>query len=135
MQVKKQPGWILIDVIITTFIVAVALTALAMAFRQSTIAGTAAQNYNQAVYIAQDTLEYLKKNDGKSSAASLDWNPKEKTIKSSSGFTFQVDVKSPPTEVSGNSLIKVCQVTVTWKDSASSSDRSVDMIGYYYLIP
>lgn len=135
MKVKKQPGWILVDVIMTTFIVAVALTALAMAFRQSTVAGTAAQNYNQAVYIAQDTLEYLKRNDGQSSTAALDWNPKEKTIKSNSGFTFQVEVKSPNAEVSGNPLMKVCQVIVKWHDSVGADERMVDLIGYYYLIP
>lgn len=59
-RLKNQRGWVLIDCLTAAVIVAVALTALAGAYRQTVIASASATNYTRAVYLAQQALEVRK---------------------------------------------------------------------------
>ena len=62
---KKSAGFALVDIILGIAILSVALVGIAFAYRQSTVTTVVARNYNQATYYAQQALEKLKVNDGK----------------------------------------------------------------------
>ena len=57
---RLNNGFALIDVLLGTAILSVALMALAFAWRQSTVTTVSARNYNQATYYAQQALEELR---------------------------------------------------------------------------
>ena len=62
---RKSAGFALVDIILGIAILSVALVGIAFAYRQSTVTTVVARNYNQATYYAQQALEKLKVNDGK----------------------------------------------------------------------
>lgn len=131
----SQGGWILIDIIIGILILGVALTALAMAFRQSTITGMAARNYNQAVYIAEQKIENLRKNDGKKATDStIDWGPQTETIPAKNGLPQFKVITNPltVTEAIKSTYVRPFRITVTWQESSA---KQIQVSSYYYLTP
>lgn len=126
---KNQRGWILIDGLIATVIVAIALTALAMAYRQSTVVSISAENYSKAVYLAQSTIENLKQNDldlTKTVPATV--TEMETIPPSIYKFSITPFAVSEIQYIISSSLVPI-RVIVSWTESGAP--RSVAITSYY----
>ena len=124
---KGQKGFIFIDALVGMVILTVALTALAVAYRQATITTVAAREYNNAVYLAQETAEKLKVNDGKKATTveAADWTQFDT---STTINNVEYRVKTNTTDV--NSL-KQTKITVSWPKNTTG----ISIVSYYYLSP
>ena len=135
---KKSAGFALVDIILGIAILSVALVGIAFAYRQSTVTTVVARNYNQATYYAQQALENLKVNDGKTSASVPDttWN-QPYTVVSATGllpvFSVKTELLLTVTEVQALSTLKPVQVTVKWQEPGDATERTISVVGYYYL--
>lgn len=139
--VGNEKGWILIDSILGIVILAVAIMAISTGYQQALATTSAAHERNNAIYLAQQVLEELRVNDGlkafNSSVVSvvtptridgIDYNLSIDT--SSNGYSdIQNQIES------GKLLIQPVHVMVTWVESKSKQQRSVDLTTYYYLSP
>lgn len=137
---KSSAGFALVDIIIGIAILSVALVGIAFAWRQSTVTTISARNYNQATYYAQQALEKLKVNDGKTVAAVPDttWNQP---------YIVVSDVGSVPVFSAKTELLTITEVqalstnlkpvmaTVKWQEPGGTGniERNLSIIGYYYL--
>ncbi len=120
---NNERGWILIDALIGVVIVAIALTALAVAYRQAAVVTISSTNQVRALNIAQDTLEGLKRYD-RQTAITL---PARTTV-----APFTVDVAQlAVSQVNYLPKLVPVEVTVTWTE-AGGANGSVRMTGYYY---
>ena len=138
---NKRNGFALLDVLLGTAIITIALLGIAFAYRQSTVTTISARNYNQATYYAQQALEQLKVNDGKTSAT---WATNTPVAASGSmpAFTITTSVLATgdATEYDGLSqgvrdkLVPV-RATVTWQETSGGTavNRYVTAVTYYYL--
>ena len=115
---KSQTGFIFIDALVGMVILSVALTALAVAYRQTTITTVAAKDYNNAVYLAQQSAEELKKNDGQK-VENANW-----TI---SGVKYTIKTPAP----TNTELLKQVTINVSWPKNTTG----INITSYYYLIP
>ncbi len=126
---RGQKGFILIDSLVGIIILTVALLAILLTYRQATITAVSAKNYNNAVYLAQQAAEELKKNDGR-----LNVDPKIEK----SGTKFII-TPTPLTiaEVETNTDLKPYKIMVTWDETINSKviNRTVEIVEYYYLLP
>jgi len=121
---KSQKGFIFIDALVGMVILSVALTALAVAYRQTTITTVAARDYNNAVYLAQQAAEKLKENDGKKAVDAI-W-----TIANTTTTINKVPYVVATTMADVNSL-KQATITVSWLNNS----KSISIVSYYYLSP
>ncbi len=142
---KNKAGFALLDVLLGIAIISIALVGIAFAWRQSTVTTVSARNYNQATYYAQQALEQLKVNDGKTSATLVVPWAATSTVNPSGvmpAFTiattlFQVGDSPEYDGLSSaikDKLIPV-KATVTWQESggAGVSPRTLIVVCYYYL--
>ena len=135
---KKSAGFALVDIILGIAILSVALVGIAFAYRQSTVTTVVARNYNQATYYAQQALEKLKVNDGKTLASvpNTTWN-QPYTVVSATGllpvFSVKTELLLTVTEVQALSTLKPVQVTVKWQEPGDATERTISVVGYYYL--
>ena len=142
---KRSAGFALVDVILGLAILSVALVGIAFAYRQSTVATVVARNYNQATYFAQQALERLKVNDGKtSSTLVVSWTGTENIAPSGAMPAFVISTsilvagEAPEYDwlstAIKNKLVPV-KATVTWQELGGSGvvTRNVTVISYYYL--
>lgn len=135
-QVYNQGGWLLVDIAIGTLILSVALTAIALAYKQSTVTGMAARNYNQATYIAEQRIEDLRKNDGKKiTDSTIDWSPQSQTIPAKNGLPEFIVTTAPltVTESIKSGYVKPYQITVSWSELGNA--KQLQVASYYYLKP
>ena len=121
---KSQKGFILIDALVGMVILSVALMALAVAYRQATITTVTARNYNNAVYIAQQTAEKLKENDGKK-AVDANWTIAN-TPTTINNVAYVVE-----TTIADVNLLKQATITVSWFNNT----KNISIVNYYYLHP
>ena len=137
----KRPGFALIDVLIGITIISIALLGIAFAYRQSTVTTVSARNYNQATYYAQQALERLKVNDGKTSAT---WATNSSVAASGAlpAFTIVTAVLATGGAPEYDSLDSTIQAklipvkaTVSWQEGGGGGtiSRTLSMVGYYYL--
>ena len=142
---KQSAGFALVDIMLGVAVISVALVGIAFAYRQSTVTTVVARNYNQATYYAQQALEQLKVNDGKTGATlAVPWAATTNIAQSGvmPAFTVTTAVLSAgeAPEFDGLSTdIKAKMVpvkaTVTWQESSGSgvANRSLTVVSYYYL--
>ena len=129
---KSEKGWILVDSLVGMVVLSTAVIALLLAFTQATKGTVASMNRTQATYLAQQTLENLKAQDGNSII---------KTEDSSVGkYTIVVDTPSVSSIETGTEDLKryliPYQVTVSWSDiSGGPANKSIKMVGYCYVNP
>ena len=144
-KTRKSAGFALVDIILGIAILSVALVGIAFAYRQSTVTTVVARNYNQATYYAQQALEKLKVNDGKTSATlAVPWAATENIAQSgampafvistavlATGEAPEYDALSQPIK---DKMVPV-KATVSWQESSGSgvATRTVTIVGYYYL--
>ncbi len=131
---RCQRGWIFIDALIGMVIVAIALTALAVAYSQSTASSASSNNYLRAVYIAQAQLESLKRFDRQLPNSIVLPAPQQMTM---GGYPQQFTVQVQQINVAalgglGERLVPV-RVTVTWQEPRGGAGQ-VQLTGYYYQL-
>ncbi|MBP2627310.1 MAG: hypothetical protein H6Q68_2021 [Firmicutes bacterium] len=139
---KNMSGWIFIESLIGIVIVSVALTAIVLSYTQLTKTTVYTTNRTQATYIAQQTIENFKFNDGKTVGTAAngkiypDFSLESTSVNPDNGITYSIEIKQnlPYTSLD-NTTIYPIQTIVTWKDASSSNINSVNLISYYYLIP
>lgn len=135
-MLNNQKGWIYIDALVGLIVLSVGLLALTIAFRQSTITGTRNTNYDQAVYIAEQTVEEFRRNDGRQ-IANADFSLT--TPQTFRGIVYNIEgtpiAVNNITELITNHLILPYRVTVSWTDNATNNIHSVQLISYYYFSP
>lgn len=143
---NKRNGFALLDVLLGTAIITIALLGIAFAYRQSTVTTVAARNYNQATYYAQQALEQLKVHDGKAEASVpvTTWATNANIVKSGAmpAFTLTTAVLAAgdaPEYDAMDAAVKAklipVRATVTWQESGGSGviNRTVTAVTYYYL--
>lgn len=134
--VRDRRGWVFIDALIGMVIVALALTALAMAYFQATSASSSANNNLRAVYIAQAQLEALKRFDRQDFATNPVTlsAPQQVTMPNYPlPFTVQVDQLTVPAVAGLSPRLIPVRVTVTWQERNGVTGQ-VQMTGYYYQL-
>lgn len=122
---NNQKGFVFVDALIGMVILAVALTALALAYRQASITTVAARDYNNAVFLAQQAAEMLKENDGKT-AATADWAQADKTT-----TINNVEYTVATTRGTVLNSLQPVTITVSWLNHPNG----VSITNYYYLNP
>lgn len=131
-QLKSEKGWILIDSILGIFILSTAVIALLLAFTQSTKGSVTSTNRTQATYLAQQTLENLKLQDG---SKTIDTT----VVPSSDKYTIVIDtpaVSAITNALDLNIYLKPYRVTVSWSDTVGGpATKNVQMVRYCYVNP
>ena len=138
---SKSAGFALVDILLGIAILSVALVGIAFAWRQSTVTTVSARNYNQATFYAQQALENLKVNDGKTSATlAVSWAGSQSIPQTGSmpAFTITTAVlatgEAPEYDALSSAVrakLVPVKATVSWVEGGSA--RSVVVIGYYFL--
>lgn len=130
---RGQKGFILIDSLVGIIILTVALLAILLTYRQATITAVSARNYNNAVYLAQQTVEELKKNNGKT-----EFDPFVESPVTIKGIQYTIKLTQLTiTEVQANTNLRQYKVTVAWDERINSKvvPRDVQLVDYYYSAP
>lgn len=125
-------GWIYIDAVVGTVIVAIALTAIILTYTQTTKVSTAATNRTQALYVAQQAIEYLKHNDGQTLSALNFTLPVSLRSVTINGISYTVTPQQIADNVDADTRVRPVRITVSWSDAAAGAS-SVDLISYYYF--
>lgn len=128
---NSQKGWVFIDALIGMVILSVALTVILMAFTQNTKTTSATKNYNEAVIIAQQTLEELKLQDGVTTTSNVFITAPPDILRN--GVSFSIITSSQTvSETLDNKLIPI-RATVTWTEPTTNHAMQVQIVNYYYL--
>ena len=126
---NNQSGWILLESLIGTTIIAVGITAIMASYVQTTKSASFSDNATQATYLAQQKLENLKKTyDGSAT------KPVLPATATSGIFTVSYTEETTTEAAAPIAGLKVVPVTVTvaWTDSSSSAQNSVNVTAYYF---
>jgi len=133
---KSPKGWILVDSLIGIVILSTAVIALLAAFTQATKGTVASTNRTQATYLAQQALENLKAQDGKS-VIDTTIVPQVPPLDK---YTIVID--TPPVDAITSdtdqlgTYLKPYRVTVSWSDtSGGPAGKNVTIVGYCYVNP
>ena len=122
----QNKGWILVDLLIGTIILSVGLVALMGAFTQAGKSTVNSRNRLQAVSIAQQQLENLKKY-----SSSADLPTTTGTTTTNGIYTVQLQRLTIPALASVPKLIPV-QVTLTWQEQGGAGPvtQTVQIVEY-----
>jgi type II secretory pathway pseudopilin PulG len=127
---NSQRGFSLVDTLMGTLLLAITLVAFMAGFAYVSRGTSGNTARVQALSIAQEVLEDLKKNDGLTAGLQnfAVTSPVERN-----GISYGVLLTSPTvnalTGVSAN--LQPRQVTVSWQEG--SSTKSLSMVTYYYM--
>jgi len=124
---KSQQGFILMDSIIGLVILITALVAIVAMYTQATKTTSFNRNYNNAVYIAQKSLEDIKQYENTPTIQFLPSTVTHPTNPTVDGVEYTVVITSPVTESLTN--LYPYQVTVSWP--ASNPSTSINVVAYY----
>ncbi|MDF2633619.1 MAG: hypothetical protein K0R78_493 [Pelosinus sp.] len=130
---RGQKGFILMDSLVGIIILTVALLAILLTYSQATITAVSARNYNNAVYLAQQTVEELKRNNGRT-----EFDPSVGPPVTIKGIQYTIDLtRLTIPEVQTNTNLRQYKVTVTWAERINSKviNRNVELVDYYYSAP
>ncbi|MDR7866012.1 MAG: hypothetical protein RIN56_04290 [Sporomusaceae bacterium] len=131
---KNERGWILIDALIGMVIVAIALTALAVAYRQATVVTVSANNQATAVWVAQQIVETIKQKDATTYTGFLTGLPATVTVPPNpTVFTIEATELSPDLNIhnSMRNYVRPVRVKVSWTEAGGTV--SINVISYYYF--
>ena len=129
MNLRSQRGWILIDSLIALVILSVALTALAMAYRQASVTSYAATNNAQAIYLAQQQMEILKSRDNTVAVSS---SLPADTYLAVNQISYLVQFSRPALPAGFPSVLYPVQVTVSWSGNPGGQ---IVLVQYLYYSP
>ena len=124
---QTQKGFVLLDSLIGVTILSIAICAMALMYMHTTKTIANSAGRTKATYLAQQTLDLLKAQDGSQTLT-------DPIHDSSDGYTVEIATPSV-SAISPDSTIKAYlipkQVTVTWTENGQQN--SVKMIGYNYV--
>lgn len=128
----KQKGYLLIDVLLGVFITGFALTAIALAYTQAFKAMAVNKSSADALSIAQQNMEMLRRNDGVLLSETLPFPLLEQAVALDNKI-YQVTVKDIAVEAVQEhaDVLRPCQVTVSWQDG--NVEKELKMVEYFYL--
>ena len=127
---KNNKGWILADAIIGMLVLTIGICAVTLAFTQATKTSTFSSAHSQATYIAQTSLEYLKKYDGTSATAPFDANTDTGLPAVPAGFERTL---TQTNNYNGATHVTLVVATVAWTDKNTGKKDSVTLNSFYYL--
>ena len=134
MILKNQKGWVYIDALIGMTILALAITALALNFHQSTQGTLSISNQTQATYLAHQLLTELKIYDHTGlDRSSPQWFKSDFFDDPNSKTKFQYTTKVlDPDEIPDGLDVNVIPVRVTVQWSEPTGDKVLQIVTYYY---
>ncbi|MEN6413518.1 MAG: prepilin-type N-terminal cleavage/methylation domain-containing protein [Veillonellales bacterium] len=135
---KGQQGFLMLEVVIATVIISLALVAAAGMFIQSTKANSSAADYTVAANLAQKQLELLKNKDVSywtihASEPNIPWQDTGETLPLTIN-QIRYNITTQSTVSPENSYLVQVVVTVSWTDPGKNSQRTVQMTAFYPLI-
>ncbi|MEN6566020.1 MAG: prepilin-type N-terminal cleavage/methylation domain-containing protein [Veillonellales bacterium] len=135
---KEQQGFLMLEVVVATVIISLALVAAAGMFIQSTRANSSAADYTVAANLAQKQLELLKNKDVSywtihANDPNIPWQDTGETLPLTiNRISYTITTQS--TVSPENSYLVQVVVTVSRTDPGNSSQQTVQMTSFYPLI-
>lgn len=144
MKISNQKGWLLVDALIASVLLSIAIVGIIKVFSYTTTTASYNEHYNEALMIAKTEIENFRLSDNRSTDMPLF------TPNSTTNNTLTTTVASPnkpnfnytvtkkiltATEVTDSAIttstLNTIRVTVSWTD-ISNHIRSVQLEGYCY---
>lgn len=131
---RNERGWVLIDALIGLVIVSIALTALAVAYRQSAVVTISSSNQARAVYVAQQAVEELKRYDGTNQAQFAGYVTALNIVKQVDGVTFTATAAefADPEVAALAPRVRPVRFRVEWTEPGAGA-RFINVVSYYYF--
>ena len=144
MKISNQKGWLLVDALIASVLLSIAIVGIIKVFSYTTTTASYNEHYNEALMIAKTEIENFRLSDNRSNDMPL-FTPNSTTNNAlvttvaspnKPNFNYTVTKKIlTTTEVTDSALttstLNTIRVTVSWTD-ISNHIRSVQLEGYCY---
>ena len=145
MKISNQKGWLLVDALIASVLLSIAIVGIIKVFSYTTTTASYNEHYNEALMIAKTEIENFRLSDNRSNDMPL-FTPNSTTNNAlvttvaspnKPNFNYTVTKKIlTATEVTDSAIttstLNTIRVTVSWTD-ISNHIRSVQLEGYRYL--
>ena len=144
MKISNQKGWLLVDALIASVLLSIAIVGIIKVFSYTTTTASYNEHYNEALMIAKTEIENFRLSDNRSNDMPL-FTPNSTTNNAlvttvaspnKPNFNYTVTKKIlTTTEVTDSAIttstLNTIRVTVSWTD-ISNHIRSVQLEGYCY---
>ena len=144
MKISNQKGWLLVDALIASVLLSIAIVGIIKVFSYTTTTSSYNEHYNEALMIAKTEIENFRLSDNRSNDMPL-FTPNSTTNNAlvttvaspnKPNFNYTVTKKIlTATEVTDSAIttstLNTIRVTVSWTD-ISNHIRSVQLEGYCY---
>lgn len=144
MKISNQKGWLLVDALIASVLLSIAIVVIIKVFSYTTTTASYNEHYNEALMIAKTEIENFRLSDNRSNDMPL-FTPNSTTNNAlvttvaspnKPNFNYTVTKKIlTATEVTDSAIttstLNTIRVTVSWTD-ISNHIRSVQLEGYCY---
>ena len=144
MKISNQKGWFLVDALIASVLLSIAIVGIIKVFSYTTTTASYNEHYNEALMIAKTEIENFRLSDNRSNDMPL-FTPNSTTNNAlvttvaspnKPNFNYTVTKKIlTTTEVTDSAIttstLNTIRVTVSWTD-ISNHIRSVQLEGYCY---
>ena len=144
MKISNQKGWLLVDALIASVLLSIAIVGIIKVFSYTTTTSSYNEHYNEALMIAKTEIENFRLSDNRSNDMPL-FTPNSTTNNAlvttvaspnKPNFNYTVTKKIlTATEVTDSAIttstLNTIRVTVSWTD-ISNHIRSVQLEGYRY---
>ena len=144
MKISNQKGWLLVDALIASVLLSIAIVGIIKVFSYTTTTASYNEHYNEALMIAKTEIENFRLSDNRSTGMPLfipnstTNNALVTTVASPNKPNFNYTVTKKiltATEVTDSAIttstLNTIRVTVSWTD-ISNHIRSVQLEGYRY---
>ena len=126
---SNKKGWIFVDVLIATVLIAVALVSIVQAYGYLPKISNYNQRYNEALMLAKTEMETLRLKDN-TSASSFSL-PADKTVTSNNNANFTYSVSF--TTINPTTTLRPIRISVSWTD-LNHRTQVVRLDGYCYVL-
>ena len=142
MKISNQKGWLLVDALIASVLLSIAIVGIIKVFSYTTTTASYNEHYNEALMIAKTEIENFRLSDNTRlplfTPNSTTNNALVTTVASPNKPNFNYTVTKKiltATEVTDSAIttstLNTIRVTVSWTD-ISNHIRSVQLEGYRY---
>ena len=142
MKISNQKGWLLVDALIASVLLSIAIVGIIKVFSYTTTTSSYNEHYNEALMIAKTEIENFRLSDNTRlplfTPNSTTNNALVTTVASPNKPNFNYTVTKKiltTTEVTDSAIttstLNTIRVTVSWTD-ISNHIRSVQLEGYRY---
>ena len=142
MKISNQKGWLLVDALIASVLLSIAIVGIIKVFSYTTTTASYNEHYNEALMIAKTEIENFRLSDNTRlplfTPNSTTNNALVTTVASPNKPNFNYTVTKKiltATEVTDSAIttstLNTIRVTVSWTD-ISNHIRSVQLEGYCY---